>query len=254
MKVYLAGAGIWRSVLPSGQTRGIPSKFPFNVLMSFAVYDDIVVENIHKFQDFILDSGAFSYLAGLDASKVDWDDYIRRYASFINKYDIEKFIELDIDSIVGYERVKELREKLIKLTGKKPIPVWHKSRGKDEFIKMCKEFPYVAIGGIVTKEITRKEYKFFPWFIQTAHQYGAKIHALGLTNMSAIKKYNFDSVDSSSWTCGNRFGYVVKFNGSEFVQIKAGGSRRLKNADAVAKHNFDEWVRFANHIEGGGAY
>ena len=92
-------------------------------------------------------------MAGKNANSVDWEEYIERYAGFIKATGVEHFIELDIDCVMGYERVKELRNKLITLTNKQPIPVWHKSRGKDEFLKMCDEFPYVALGGIAINEL-----------------------------------------------------------------------------------------------------
>ena len=41
---------------------------------------------------------------------------------------------------------------------------------KEYFVEMCKNYPYVAIGGIVTKEIPINKYeKLFPWFVNTAH-------------------------------------------------------------------------------------
>ena len=82
----------------------------------------------------LMDSGAFSFMAGKAA--VNWDTYTEQYAAYINRYGINLFFELDIDSIVGLKEVERLRNKLQKITGKYPIPVWHKSRGKDYFITM----------------------------------------------------------------------------------------------------------------------
>lgn len=64
----------------------------------------------------MLDSGAFTFMRG--NAKVDWADYIKRYAEFINKYDVKYFFELDIDNIVGYEKVLEYRKLLERLTQK----------------------------------------------------------------------------------------------------------------------------------------
>lgn len=268
MKIYLAGMNgrgkkIVESVSSWSQNMALghsererervktrrQGSLPFNILMSFAYPEDIIIKNIHNFNDFLLDSGAYSFMAGTADKNIDWDEYTDRYASFIKEHNVEKFFELDIDSLVAYEEVRRLRKRLIDKTNKLPIPVWHKSRGREEFTRMCQEFPYVALGGIVTKEIKRSEYKFFPYFINEAHKYNAKIHGLGLTNLNAIKKYKFDSVDSSSWTCGNRFGYVVKFTGSTLKQFEAPNGSRLKNAEKVAENNFWEWVKFADWAE-----
>ena len=204
---------------------------------------------IPRLKGFLLDSGAFTFMQG--KASVDWDKYVEEYASFINKYDIELFFELDIDSIVGLKEVERLRKKLEDLTNKKPIPVWHVSRGKEYFVKMCKEYPYVALGGIVTQEVPRATYeKAFPWFIKTAHDHGAKIHGLGYTSIANLKKYHFDSVDSTAWLYGNRGGYLYKFNPRTGLidKIDAPKGMRLKSSEA-AMHNFKEWIKFQQYAE-----
>ena len=200
-------------------------------------------------KSFLLDSGAFTFMQG--KASVNWDEYVEEYAEFIRKYDIELFFELDIDSIVGLKEVERLRKKLETLTGKKPIPVWHVSRGKEYFVKMCKEYPYVALGGIVTQEVPRNVYeKAFPWFIQTAHKYGAKIHGLGYTGIEKLKIYHFDSVDSTAWLYGNRGGYLYIFNPHTGSMDKkdAPAGYRLKSKEA-AMFNFKEWCKFQDYAE-----
>ncbi len=202
---------------------------------------------IENFQNFLLDSGAFTFMSG--AEKVDFDKYVEGYAEFIKKWNIKLFFELDIDSVVGLKEVERLRIKLEKLTGCKPIPVWHKTRGKEYFEYMCKNYPYVAIGGIVTKEIPINKYeRLFPWFIKTAHRYGAKIHALGYTNIKGLFKYNFDSVDSTAWLYGNMSGSIYKFDAHNQVmnKTKVPAGKRLKSK-AAAAYNFNEWVRFMKY-------
>lgn len=216
------------------------------ILESFYYVDDWIIQLIPKLSKFLLDSGAFTFMSS-HKGKVDWNNYLRRYADFINTYDIKLFFELDIDSIVGYEKVLEMRRWLELETGKKPIPVWHKSRGKDDFLKMCDDYEYVSIGGIVSKEIKPPDYKYFPWFINEAHKRGAKIHGLGFTNLEGIRKYHFDSVDSTSWTTGNRFGAVYRFNGQTMEKFDKKEGQRLKDSRAVAINNFNEWVKFQRY-------
>ena len=202
---------------------------------------------IENFQNFLLDSGAFTFMSG--ASKVDFDKYVEEYAAFVKKWNVQNFFELDIDSVVGIKEVERLREKLERLSGRKPIPVWHKSRGKEYFEYMCKNYPYVAIGGIVTKEIPINKYeKLFPWFIKTAHKYGCKIHALGYTNIKGLFRYNFDSVDSTAWLYGNMSGSIYKFDARNQAmnKTKIPEGKRLKSK-AVAVYNFNEWVRFMKY-------
>ena len=195
---------------------------------------------IKEFKNFLLDSGAFTFMNQSKNHDIDWDAYIEEYADFINK--------LDIDSIVGIDEVERLRHKLEKLTGKKAIPVWHVSRGHAYWLKMIKEYDYVAIGGIVTKEIRPKQYPIFTQLIKEAHIENCKVHGLGFTNLNGIKKYRFDSVDSTSWLSGNRFGAVYKFNGSTMIKIDKEAGQRVKNK-ATAINNFVEWVKFSQYAE-----
>lgn len=84
-------------------------------------------EMVHRSKMFLLDSGAFTFFSS--GKKIDWDEYIEKYANFIKEHDVSYFFELDIDSLIGYESVKQYRKKLERLTNRQCIPVWHKSRG-----------------------------------------------------------------------------------------------------------------------------
>lgn len=88
-------------------------------------------------------------------TRLNWDEYLERYADFIVRNNVKKFFELDIDSIVGYEKVLQFRNKLEKLTNRPCIPVWHENRGKDEFIRMSQQYSYVSIGSGDTKKNER---------------------------------------------------------------------------------------------------
>lgn len=242
--LYLAGVQGKAKSFATEETQLID----LSILESFYYADEWTEWAIPRLKNFMLDSGAFTFMTS-HKGKVDWNEYLKKYAAFINKNDVKLFYELDIDSIVGYDTVLQMRKWLEAETGKKPIPVWHKSRGKDEFIKMCDEYKYVAIGGIVSKEISSTEYKFFPWFINEAHKRGAKIHGLGFTNLEGIRKYHFDSVDSTSWTTGNRFGAIYRFNGRTMEKFGKKEGQRLADSRAVAIHNFNEWAKFQKYAE-----
>lgn len=205
---------------------------------------------IPMFANFLLDSGAFTFMNG--AGKVDWDKYVEEYAAFINKWDIKRFFELDIDVFVGLNEVERLRAKLEKLTGKKPIVVWHISRGKEKFLESLEKYDYVALGGLVKNRVLSQYIPetAFPWFINEAHKRGVKIHGLGYTKVPNLKKYHFDSVDSTAWLAGNRGGFLYKFNPRELKmeQIKRGEGFRLKSSQAAA-YNFYEWAKLCKYAK-----
>ena len=234
-------------------TQEVTSFKDFNILESYYTLRDNenFMELLNRCNSFLLDSGAFTFMSGTHQGEIQWEQYIDEYADCINRYDIKHFFELDIDSIVGLEKVEEYRKRLERLTNKQPIPVWHKNRGKEYFIRMCEEYPYVSIGGIVTREIPRNIYeKAFPWFIATAHQHGCKIHGLGYTNILGLHKYHFDSVDSTAWLYGNRGGYLYKFkpDTGTLEQIQPECKGRLKPREA-ALNNFIEWIKFTKYAE-----
>jgi len=245
MKLFLAeSGGMWKAYFEKHNF------IDAYILQSFFYADDFTEKSIiPKVKDFMLDSGAFTFMQNSHGKEINWEEYIEKYADFINRNNIDKFFELDIDSVVGYDEVKNLRFRLEKLTGKKTIPVWHKNRGYGEFERMCAEYPYVAIGGIVSKEIKPQHYKIFPQMIKTAHKHGAKIHGLGFTSLTGLPKYHFDSVDSTSWTLGNRIGAVYYFDGATMKRKDPPKGKRLASTKEVALFNYTEWIKFQKYAE-----
>jgi hypothetical protein len=242
MKIHLAGSGLYPYI--------DNNFFDFYRLESFFHISKKEIPYINKYKRFLLDSGAFGYLAGKDARGVDWDKYIHKYANFIIDNNIKYFFELDIDPIIGLENVEILRKNLENKTNRKCIPVWHKSRGKEKWLSIIKDYGYVAIGGIVTKEITKNEYKFFNWFLSHAKKNDCKVHGLGFTAIRELHKYKFYSVDSTNWQFGNRYGNIIyEYKDGKLLQHNGKkDNTRIKHAK-VAKHNFFEWVKFSKYAE-----
>jgi len=154
-----------------------------------------------KLNHILVDSGAHSFQHGL---KVDWESYTRDYADFIsrntNNPKIEGFFEMDVDNVIGYDRVLELRA-ILESVSDKIIPVWHRNRGVTDFIEMCKKYSgkRIAITGFRNNDILDSQYNLF---INTAHKYGCKVHVLGMTRVYLLNELNLgleDSFDSSSW-------------------------------------------------------
>ena len=251
MDMYLAGIQGKANAFATQPDENLkPKEKGIHILESFFYADEFTERMIPYFGKFLLDSGAFTLFSDPKRGKnVVWEDYVDRYADFIRRNNVEHFFELDIDKLVGYDKVIELRRRLEKAAGRPCIPVWHKFRGKDKFLRMCDEYKYVSIGGIVSKEITPNEYKYFPWFIDHAHRKGAKIHGLGFTALQGITKYHFDSVDSTAWTTGNRFGAVYIFDGRSMKKVVKKEGQWLKDSRAVAINNFNEWVKFQRYAE-----
>lgn len=214
-------------------------------------YHNIVkkeISVISKYKSFLLDSGAFSFMTSLKGKSIDWSEYVIKYGNFVKQHDIKHFFELDIDPIVGLKEVERLRDLLEKTAERKCIPVWHKSRGLGYWKQMCKDYDYVAIGGIVTQEIKRSQYDVFLPLLKIARENKCKVHGLGFTNLKGMVKYRFDSVDSTSWLSGNKFGAVYLFDGKTMQKQNKQAGQRVKTKE-VAIHNFTEWVKFSKYAE-----
>lgn len=202
------------------------------------------VEQIKHIEHFMLDSGAFTFLQSKRA--VDIDEYVDGYIRFINQHDIEHFFELDIDSIIGYDEVKKIRQKIERRTKKRCIPVWHKSRGIKEFRAMCRKYDYVAIGGIASKEIDRSDFFLLNAFCDLAKSYGCKIHGLGFTPNN-LKDFHFDSVDSTSWKSGGMYGLLYTFKDGMLTSEKMKDRKHYLDID---RHNLKQFLAMQDYLNG----
>jgi hypothetical protein len=141
-------SSLYRSdIILQGISDDIAKYRPY-ILESFYYANEETEKLLPYFGDFLLDSGAFTFMAQARQS-VNWNEYAERYADFIIKNNIQKYIELDLDYIIGVEGARNLRRYLEKKTGKQSLPVWHPIRGTEEFLRMCDEYSYVCLGGIV---------------------------------------------------------------------------------------------------------
>ncbi len=251
VKIFLAGLerkvcrGSSQAVVDVLLERGFENIY---ALSSFYSINPRYSQYIPLFKDFLLDSGAFSFMKkGQD--NINWNKYLEKYIAFINENKIKNFFELDIDSIVGYEKVKEFRFRLERETGRQSIPVWHYSRGLEEYYRLCEEYSYIAIGDIAIRNIKVDDYKYFPFLISEAHKRKSKVHGLGITASSIIKKYHFDTVDSSSWSGGSRFGSLYFFRNGELIARKRQKGLRIKDWITADIHNLKEFFKYQEYAE-----
>jgi hypothetical protein len=239
VRVYLAGMG------------GLPWKkrnfYDFYRLDSFLVI--LSDEPVHKYKDFILDSGAFSYMNGRKTDDIDWDEYADRYAAFVLKKNIRNYIEIDVDRVIGLSEVERLRRRIEKKVGWKSMPVWHVGRGYDYWLKMCTDYDYVCFGAFLVDKLDSSKYPIVTKFIRDASRLNARVHGLGFTGFKWLPKLHFYSVDSSSWLAGNRYSHVCKYKDGRVNIIKKPAGCRMTNLEELAWHNFKEWLLFSNYAD-----
>lgn len=192
-------------------------------------------------EEILIDSGAHSFQKG---KKVDWDSYTDEYAQWIKKFDrpnVIGYFEMDVDNIIGYEKVVELRHRLEIVTDK-IIPVWHKNRGIDDFKQMCQERQgkIIAITGFKNEDIKDDQYMMF---LKYAKGYDCKVHCLGMTRRKVLDKVPFDYTDSASWCMGVVYGRT----GGRRLKKRKGEEKKQQYVTAyleameMQEHYYQKW-------------
>ncbi len=183
-------------------------KLQYNLMSYFYIKNKATLAEMIRdnSESVLIDSGAHSFQKG---KKVDWLEYTKKYAKFIKKFDrpnVIGYFEMDVDNIIGYDKVLELR-KILESISNKIIPVWHKNRGIEEYKKMCKDYAgkVIAITGFKNEDIKDEQYLMF---LKYAKKYNCKVHCLGMTRKKVLDKVPFDYVDSSSWVQSTVFGRI----------------------------------------------
>lgn len=207
MRIYFAGVDR-PSFLPILWENGAR-----NILISYADYRKSFAkfsEHLSNYQfNILLDSGAYSaFTRGI---KLD----VREYADFLLEFGdwFEHCFNLDV--IGDYEASWE-NQRYLESRGLKPVPVVHYGEEPGLVEQLGKEYDLVALGGMVpmsTRELDE-------WLREVF--YGAdgnlrnlpKLHGLGLTTKSLLKKYRFYSSDSTGWLVGKKFGRIINDTGT----------------------------------------
>lgn len=253
VRLYIAGTS--RECLPDGSGRldgiltprdGVDEAHRVRILESYKYVKPWQTEAIGRFKGFMLDSGAFTFMAK-GVGGVDLDSYLDGYAEYVSENDVGLFFELDVDDVIGVERTRGYRDRLERLVGRRCVPVWHECRGRDAWSEMCDEYDYVAIGGIADKGRKNLE-GVVPEMVAEAHERGAMVHGLGYAKVSKLERMGFDSVDSASWTWGVRGHFQYAWDGARMHYDGFVIGERIDRT-WLTRHNFMEWVRMAEDLE-----
>lgn len=199
-------------------------------------------------EEILIDSGAHSFQKG---KKVNWKEFTKQYANFIKNFDkpnVVGYFEMDVDNIIGYDKVLELR-KTLESVSNKIIPVWHKNRGIDEYKKMCKDYAgkIIAITGFKNEDIKDEQYLMF---LKYAKKYNCKVHCLGMTRKKILDKVPFDYVDSSSWKQSGIYGRIDGKGKvtKEFSKVKREVVflENYKIGMQMQEHYYNKWKKVCN--------
>lgn len=225
-------------------------RMKYNLMSYYAIRgrEDNAIYIRDKSEEILIDSGAHSFQKG---KKVDWVKYTEEYAEFIKRFDkpnVVGYFEMDVDNIIGYDKVLELR-KILENVSNKIIPVWHKNRGLDDFKKMCQDYKgkVIAITGFKNEDIKDEQYLMF---LKYAKKYNCKVHCLGMTRKKILDAVPFDYVDSSSWLQNSVFGVII--NKGKIKKTFSKSSRdkifyeNYLEAMKMQEHYYQKWRKVCN--------
>lgn len=108
--------------------------------------------------------------------------------------------------------------------GLRVLPVFHTGSPWGRLEALCKQYSYVALGGMVP--YTRMQDEVMRWLIRCFRigaEHGAVFHGFGQTNVRAMASLPFYSVDSSSWSAGARYGKLKLWDERSLRVVEALG-------------------------------
>ena len=164
------------------------------------------------------------------------DDYFQEYLQWLkdNRDVYDYAVELDLQGIVGQEKVEEWRQQL--LDSQIPIIfVLHAPAGDNiATIRSWHErgVEYIGMGEIVN------DLNKFVMYGREAAKLGMKLHAFGFTPKDLFKYKAFlTTADSSSWLSGSKLAKAVELRGKSLVDINLNDDK-IKKASLLNNEFF----------------
>jgi len=197
----------------------------------------------HIFKDFIVDSGAYSFMGGSSNTPPVEEiyAYTQKYAMRMKEDDIDHFVEMDIERVYGFQVYRDCLHMLQDITGREPLRVWHPHRGWDYIDALSRKFDWVCLGGInfgtVTPDIMDR-------MLRIAHSNGCRVHALGVADLEVIKTYPFDSTDTSSWVQP-----ILRQRAAYFTGRQCELFEKRVDDKSLFRHNLLEYAKLAAYLE-----
>ena len=156
-----------------------------------------------------VDSGGFSATTqGLEIDINSYMDWLKKFNDIITVY-------ANLDEIGNPELTYE-RQKIMEASGLNPLPVFHTGEPVSWLERYIDEgYDYICLGGMVPYSKDRKRLvKWMSLCFDIAEKSGKEIkyHGFGMTNWDLMRAYPWESVDSSSWCSGFRYGSVPIFD------------------------------------------
>ena len=227
MILYFAGAEVEKvnqALLDNGVKNILYSFYYIHLFGRYPFIERMIKD--HPDVNMFLDSGAYTFSRKGDKTRGRFgsqENYLKSYFKFIDLYGhgFRRIAEPDFD-VAGMEieEVADLREEMLSRWPHLPImPTYHPWREREEWLEYCED-PRVKHLAVGMGEYTPGELR---WLCNQAHDHGKTVHGFGMTKIRTdLRSVPFDSVDSSTWLQGQRYGTMFVFQGNTFQNIHSG--------------------------------
>lgn len=212
MRIYLAGLfsnnlGVW-PIIGENKKCFVDFKYPWHLESYHYIGKNRGNHRVRTRGDTIfIDSGAFS--AFTQGIEINMDEYIQYVKD--NQDIIHLTAALDVigDAKQSWDNFLYMKDK-----GVDAIPTYHYLDHDFKYLeRMVKEVGYLAIGGVAQLNARPKLESFLDkvWSILTDSNGKpiVKVHGFAVTNVWAMRKYPWYSVDSTSYVAGSKFGCIL---------------------------------------------
>lgn len=159
-----------------------------------------------------LDSGAFSaFTLGVDLKVSEYCEYIERNKDIIRVEDntiMASVLDGIGDPLQTWRNQLEMEQR-----GFRPMPCYHFGEDERYLQHYIRNYEYITLGGLVGASTD----SLIKWLDEIWNKHlmdgsgraRVKVHAFGITSIPIMGRYDWYSVDSSSWIQSAAFGTIV---------------------------------------------
>lgn len=175
------------------------------------------------------DSGGFTAME--QGVEIDLPTYCKWLKE--NSQHFDAYANLDV---IGNQVLTRRNQAFMEEEGTSPLPVFHVGSGFKELQRLCEQYSYVAIGGMVPY---MKKAKDINAFLKRVFDIAGdtKLHGFGCTNLKVLFEFPWYSVDSATWLVGIRYGEVPIFN------------RRKLTIERISFRDWSKWRTYRREVE-----
>lgn len=157
------------------------------------------------------DSGAFTAMSMKQA--IDVADY---RAWLLDHHELfTVYANLDV---IGNDRATAKNQRTLEAAGLSPLPVFHVGESWATLRRMAKAYDQVALGGMVS---FKRGANVGSWIAQAFREVDgrARLHGFGVTRWEFMRDFAWESVDSTTWVSGDKYGAQLVWLGSRLIQL-----------------------------------